>query len=231
MMSIAINNDVIGLPQAVRAKMIELLKKSGTQKEVADKLRISVPTIQRIIAGSASIDMDIFYRIANMADVDPAQILGGEQLEQRRLDQPARNNTLIDANDADWVDVPEYALHEFDELGKMDPITTVLMRRDWLYTTLGGNAADVWIACATARYDALDIVAGAALFFKDHRPTDRMRDGDIYAFRVNGGVIIAPFSSRPTGAPDDAVLARDLGHDEDQYQVVARVVGQFARPI
>src|SRR3546814_18030950 len=42
---------------------------------------------------------------------------------------------------------------------------------------------------------------------------------------------MAPFTFRDSGASEDAVRQRDLGHDEDQYQVVARVVGQLARPI
>lgn len=137
---------------------------------------------------------------------------------------------MIDVNDADWVEVPEYSTYEIDELGKLDPITTTLMRKDWLYSSLG-DTSGIWMAAAPTRNDTLGIDAGTMLFCKDHRAGDRMVHGAYYLFRVNGGVIMARFALRDNGSDEQTVLARDIGHDEDQYQVVARVVGQLARPI
>lgn len=137
---------------------------------------------------------------------------------------------LVSADAADWIEVPEFALHEIDELGKMEPISTTLMRRDWLYTSLG-DATGLWLARLPARYDALTIGTGTPLFCKDYRPGERLSEGSYYLFRINGGIVMAPFSFRETGAPDDAVHSRNIGNDEDQYQVVARVIGQLARPI
>src|SRR3546814_15900928 len=87
------------------------------------------------------------------------------------------------------------------------------------------------MASLPARYEALTIGTGTPLFCKDHRKGDRMQEGSYYLFRINGGIVMAPFTFRDSGASEDAVRQRDLGHDEDQYQVVARVVGQLARTI
>lgn len=142
----------------------------------------------------------------------------------------SRSTTVVDVEDADFVSVPEYSIYEIDELGKLEPISTTLMRRDWLYSSLG-EANGVWIAQAPARHEGLTIDAGAMLFCKDFRSGERMVHGAYYLFRVNGGVVLARFALRDDGSGEHTVLARDIGRDDDQYQVVARVIGQLARPI
>jgi hypothetical protein len=141
-----------------------------------------------------------------------------------------RAGLLVDANDADWVDVPEYSLFEIDELGKLAPIVTSKMRKDWLYASLG-ETSGLWMAAAPARYEALGIEPMTMIFCKDHRPGERMIHGVHYLFRINGGVIIARFALREDASEEPTVLPRDIGHDDDQHQVVARIVGQFARPL
>ncbi|MEL0156069.1 hypothetical protein [Sphingopyxis sp.] len=141
-----------------------------------------------------------------------------------------RSNTLIPAEDAEWVEIPEYSTYEIDELGKLEPITTTLMRKDWLYASLG-DTTGIWMAQAPARNDALSIDAGTMLFCKDHRPGDRMTHGAYYLFRINGGVIMARYSLRDGNDGEETVSARDMGHEEDQYVAVARVIGEYARPL
>ena len=137
---------------------------------------------------------------------------------------------LVDADDADWVELPEYAMMEFNETGKLEPITTALIRRDWLQASLG-EAQGLWIARLPAPYDALALHRGEPIICTDHRSGDRMIDGTHYLFWVNGGIVMAPFARREGAPGERAVLARDIGRDEDQYQPVARVIGVLARPI
>lgn len=142
----------------------------------------------------------------------------------------ARSPAVVDAEDAEFVEVPEYSTYEIDEFGKLSPFRSTLMRRDWLYSSFG-DVSGLWMASAPTRNDALTIDPGAMLFCKDYRPGERMIHGAYYLFRVNGGVVMARFALRADGSDEFTVLARDVGHDEDQYQTVARVVGQLARPI
>src|SRR3546814_13653171 len=78
-----------------------------------------------------------------------------------------RSGMLVAADEAEWIEVPEYALLEIDEMGKMDPISSTVMRRDWLYTRLG-ESSDLWIARLPTRYYALTIGTGTPHFFKAH---------------------------------------------------------------
>ncbi|MCC7393813.1 MAG: hypothetical protein IT553_03055 [Sphingomonadaceae bacterium] len=137
---------------------------------------------------------------------------------------------LVDANDADWVEIPEYALLEIDERGKASSIATTNLRRDWLSSSLG-EASGLWLTRLPAPFDALTLGTGAVLICKDHQAGERLFDGTHYLWWINGGVVMAPFARRE-GAPGDRfVLARDVGNLEDQYLPIARVVGQLARPI
>src|SRR3546814_5357372 len=84
-------------------------------------------------------------------------------------------------------------------MGKMDPISSTVMRRDWLYTSLG-ESSDLWIARLPARYDALTIGTGTPLFCKDHSKGARMQVGSYYLFRIHGGIVMSPFPFRDSGA-------------------------------
>lgn len=141
-----------------------------------------------------------------------------------------RSNIVAAVEDADWVEVPEYLTHEIDELGKLTPLTTTLMRKDWLYASLG-DTSGIWMARAPTRNDALNIDAGTMLFCKDHPPGERLIHGAYYLFRINGGIILARFSLRDGGDGEETVTARELGQEEDQYIAVARVIGEYARPL
>lgn len=193
-----------------------------TSAAMAQKLSITRGTMARYWHGERLPPAPLLFDMARLLDVDAHWLIRG------RID-PGRGH-LRAADNADWVEVPEYSLFEIDEFGKLDPISIIRMRKDWLYTSLGENSG-LWLARLPARYDALTIGTGTPLFCKDHRSGERLTEGTYYLFRINGGIVMAPFTYRDGGSTDDAVHSRDLGNEEDQYQVVARVVGQLARPI
>jgi transcriptional regulator with XRE-family HTH domain len=188
-------------------------------RALGDALGIPSSTAANYWHGKRSWPSEVIPSLADVLNTDVETLLRGR-----------RSGLLVDANDADWVDVPEYSLFEIDELGKLAPIVTSKMRKDWLYSSLG-ETSGLWMAAAPARYEALGIEPMTMIFCKDHRPGERMIHGVHYLFRINGGVIIARFALREDASEEPTVLPRDIGHDDDQHQVVARIVGQFARPL
>ncbi len=210
-----LKNSPVGL------RIVEALD-GRSQQWLSEKSGISTSTISDYVAhGIAKSEAAVAIAAALGTSVD--WLLTGNSARSSAL-------AAIGADDADWAEVPEYALLEIDELGKMDPISVTRIRRDWLYSTLG-ETSGLWIARLPAPYDAVSLNTGTPLICKDHRPGERMIDGTHYLFRVNGGIVMARFAFRDDGSGDRIVLSRDLGHEEDQYQVVARVVGVFAHPI
>lgn len=193
-----------------------------TSAALAKKLGITRGTMARYWDGERLPPAPLLFDIAHLVGADAYWLVWGRNNPDRVQ--------LRSADDADWVEVPEYALLEIDEQGKMDPISSTKFRRDWLYSSLGENSG-LWIARLPAPYDALTLGTGTPLFCKDHRPGERMIHGAYYLFRVNGGIVMARFALRDDGSEEHTVLSRDLGNEEDQYQVVARVVGQLFRPI
>lgn len=189
---------------------------------LATKLNVTRGTFARYWNGERLPPADLAVSIADELNVDVEWLIKGRQRTERRH--------LVAAENADWVELPEYAMMEFNETGKADPIATALVRRDWLQSSLG-EASGLWLARLAAPYEALALHRGVPLICKDHRSGDRMIDGTHYLFWVNGGIIMAPFSRREAAPGERAVLAQDIGREEHQYQPVARVVGELARPI
>lgn len=208
---------VMEIASRVRDRATEL---NFTARSLGEAVGIPSSTVSNYWHGRRSWPSEVFPDLADILRTNVDALLRGK----------GKGAGLVAAEDADWVKVPEYALLEIDELGKMDPISTTLMRRDWLYSSLG-ESSGLWIARLPAPYDALTLGTGTPLFCKDHQKGERMIHGGYYLFRVNGGIVMARFALRDDGSDEHTVLARDIGHEEDQYEVVARVVGPFARPI
>jgi transcriptional regulator with XRE-family HTH domain len=193
-----------------------------SQASLAKEIGLSRATLQRYWVGERLPPGDTLIDIAEAVGASAAWLIRGET---------RRSNVLVDAAHADWVDLPEYALLEIDEQGKMDPIASIKIWRDWLYSSLG-EASDLWLTRLPAPYDALSIGSGVPLICKDHRPGERPFNGSRYLFWYNGGIVMGRFALRDGDGDDDELIVgqQDIGRDDDQYQIVARVVGQLARP-
>lgn len=210
------DRNVQEIAERVRDRAKEL---NFSARSLGESLGIPSSTVANYWHGKRSWPSETLNDLAEVLRTNVFTLLTGKRV-----------NTLRSADDAEFVDVPEYSTYEIDEFGKLEPITTTKMRRDWLYASLG-DTTGIWMAQAPARNDALSIDAGTMLFCKDHPPGDRMIHGAHYLFRVNGGVIMARFALREDGIDEPTVFARDIGHDDDQYLAVARVIGEYARPL
>jgi hypothetical protein len=62
-----------------------------------------------------------------------------------------RGDRLIDAANADWIEVEDFDLRQFDDRGKGEPVGRTMFRRDWLYLTLG-ESSGLWTTRTRARY-------------------------------------------------------------------------------
>lgn len=154
-MSSAIVSDADALPSPVRARLVEALRAAGAQKAVAAKLGVSVPTLQRIIAGTASIDLNLLYRIAALSGVEAPQLLTGRS-----------SSSPVDAAQADWVQLKAYDLRNITDDGKGDPISSSPFRRDWLNTAFGTDSG-LWIARLLSGYPPADLNEGDQVILRD----------------------------------------------------------------
>lgn len=220
-MSSAIKSDADALPSPVRARLVEVLRNAGAQKVVAQSLGISVPTLQRIIAGSAPIDLSLLYKIASMAGIAAPQLLSG----------PAAG-AVVDAAQADWVQIETFDLRNINDDGRGAPLSSSPFRRDWLKTALGTDSG-LWIARLLSDYPAADLAEGSQVILRDTR-AEELVERQLILWRIRGHLVIGRFSAalrvtEPNG--EYWVSPTLIGRADDQLNPVARILGRPLAPI
>lgn len=199
------------------------MSKGLTQKALSESSGVPAARINEYWKGPKEANPRYLFAIASALGVSAEWLV---------LGRGPKSNRLIDANDADFVDVPEYDLRNMQDDGKGEPIGSTTFRRDWLYVTLN-DSSDLWVARMLAPNLQLQLPAGTPLFCKDQKPGDPMIEGVHYFFRVNGGIVLAKFTFRGAGLYTGETVATpiDMERDEDQHFVIAKVLGTVARPL
>lgn len=216
MMSSAIANDVDGLPPSVRERLVDVLRAAGAQKSVAARLGVSVPTLQRILAGSAPIDLNLLYRIAAMSGVDAPSLLSGRA-----------GPNIVDASQADWIDIRTYDLRNITDDGKGVPVASAPFRRDWLNSAFGTDSG-LWIAALLSGYPPVGLDEGDRVFLRDIR-ADELTERQLILWRVRGHLVVGRFSAalRATEPNGEYWVSPPLiGKAEDQLNPIARIMGR-----
>ncbi len=125
---------------------------------------------------------------------------------------------LMDAAEADWVNVPRYDLRQLTDTDKGDPIETIPFRRDLLYRRLSVTK-DVWLTELPSSNSDLGLREGDLVFCTDIAKGDGPYDGWTCIWRGVAAPFVASYSSfveRP-----GAVTGADV--HREQLAAVARV--------
>lgn len=145
---------------------------------------------------------------------------------------PKPQGGLVEANHADWVEVPEYNLRELTDHSRGPVVSVTPIRRDWLYSALG-ETSGIWLARTLADWSLPGVPVSAPIFCRDHPNGERPIEGKHYLLVINGGVIIARFSYRGVDhyPGEQIVTPRNLYDEDVPHFIVARVLGAMARPL
>lgn len=193
-----------------------------TRAWLAEKTGLSTSSISDYVEkGIAKADAAV--AIARALEVSVDWLLTGAEPNISR-------GKLISAENAEWIAIPEYDLRFLDDAGKGEPVSETKIRRDWLYGAIG-ETQNLWLTRLLAGY--LDLPPGSAVFCRDPSDGEAPIDGAHYLFRVNGGIVVARFSYRSAAQSGDGarVTPADLGHDDGQHVIIARLLGALARPL
>lgn len=190
--------------------------------ELARRIDVPRASFGRYWNGERLPPPDVLFRLADALSVDARWLISGTRRSNR--------GHLAEAGSADWISVPEFDLRLIDDHGKGDLISEMLIRRDWLYSALG-ETQSLWLTRLLSRYG--DLPTGSAVFCRDSADGEAPIDGAHYLFRVNGGIVVARFSYRSAVQSGDEarVTPADLGHDDGQHVIIARLLGALARPL
>lgn len=163
---------------------------------------------------------DVALAIAKALNVSVDWLLGGAA--------PRTSAAIADASSADWVEVPEYDLRELTDHSRGPIVSSTPIRKDWLNRTLG-QSSGLWLGRLPADLARLDLREGDLVFVRDVE-LGEAQDGAIYIVRIWGHLTVARIEVIPSSAgsrePDDRVISlKDIGTDDGQAILVARVLG------
>lgn len=138
---------------------------------------------------------------------------------------------LRSADDAEWVDVPEYDLRELTDEGPGPVVSTTPIRKDWLNRTLL-QSKGLWLARLPADLPRLGLNQGDLVFLRDIEPGE-VQDGAVYIVRVDHHLTVARIdtmlgnrmNSVEANLQDRAIAPRDIGVGDGKVELIARVLG------
>lgn len=166
---------------------------------------------------------EVAVKIARALGVDLEWLLTGQSAERR--------SQLIEAGDADWIDVDEYDLRGLTDDSRGPVISTTPFRKDWLHWALG-QSNGIWIARLPADLPARELREGDLVFLRDVQPGEA-QDGATYIVRAFGfltvvrldGLQDAGMPSTESNIADRRLGFRNIGYEDGKAVLVARVLG------
>lgn len=202
----------------------ELSRRSGVPNSSVGRYKsgASAPSAQHLLALAGAID---------------------ESVEWLALGRQYRPGSLVEAGDADWVDVPEYDLQQLDDLTKGPVISTTRFRRDWLNLSFGRDRG-LWLTKLPGDYPALELSAGEQVICCDTTKEELLeRQLCIWRVPALGKLLVARYSMIYRGNhiavmdgeeywANPHLVAGDIKNGEGaDLIVVGRIVGRPLSPI
>ena len=193
-----------------------------SQAALAKSLGMTSGTFSRYWNGERLPPADTLIDLAEKLGVSPAWLIRGAS---------SGTNPLVQADDAEWIEVPEYDLREMSDDSLGVAISTTPIRKDWLFRTLR-QSSGIWLARLPADLPRLDLLEGDLVFLRRVEPGEA-QDGAIYIIRLWGHLTVARIdamlgnrmNSVESNLQDRALAPRDVGTDDGKAILVARVLG------
>ncbi len=180
------------------------------------------------------------FAIADFLDIDARFLTLGEQ-----------KTGLVDATDADWIEVPEYDLRGITDETLGPPLVTAPIRRDWLYSIVRASTG-LWLTRLGSDYSPAGLNEGDLVLCRSSRRED-LAEGHVCLWRVGDTIVVGRFSVIPDEVmargqmPDataltpflDAALGIKAGDlvvppsamAAGRYHLIGRILGTMVRPL
>lgn len=176
------------------------------------------------------------FAIADFLETDARWLASGER--------PSRTSLLVNAADADWIEVAEHDLREVTDetLGPASAITPI--RRDWLYAMTRATS-DLWLTRLLSDYPPAQLAEDQLVICRTV-PIEQLAEGNVCLWRVAGRVVIGRFSVLPDAiaaqgaafydpalgiTTNDLVVPPSRAGVDGPYHLVGRILGVMVRPL
>jgi len=210
---------------AVGSRILSALS-GRTRKWLAKETGISESSISDYVANGIA-KADAAVSIASALNVSVDWLLTGS----------GQSSDLLSVEDADWVEVHEHDLRELTDESLGPVVSTTPFRKDWLYRTFG-RSSGFWLAKLPADLPRLDLRQGDPVFLRDVEDGEA-QDGATYIVRVSGHLTVARIDAMLSAQmkpiernlEDRRLAPRDIGPEDGQAALVARILGRPLAPI
>ena len=200
-------------------------EKGWKQADLARKSEVSPNLIGTYWHGTKEASTKNLFAIAHALGVSAEWLAFGKGFRS------ALPGKLVDANDADWIEVEEFDIRELTDESRGPIVSTTPIRRDWLNRTFG-TSTGLWLAKLPANLPRMALREGDLVFLRDVAPGEA-QDGGVYIARIWGRLTVARVDAlfNASGSPMDSDLEdrrisfRDIGSEDGQAILVARVLG------
>lgn len=183
--------------------------------EIGRRAGITKQTMQGYWAGDRLCGSDKLFALADALDTDPRWLIEGHRTSARPV--------LIDAADADWVEIERFDLRNLTEFDKGAVLEQLPFRRDWLNRRLH-RSSGLWMTELPGDYEALGLYEGDIVICSDIITGDGPRDGWLCIFRSIGGLFVA----RYLAAEGIARAGERIG---ESYVAASHVISGEVQPI
>lgn len=212
--------------------------------DLADAIGVKRSAMTNYWSGKRPYPVETVTDIADKLNTNVDWVLRGG-------DAAPRSTSLVSADDADWVEVPEYDLRAITEQDLGRAIAHAPIRRDWLNLHFRATSS-LWLTRLLSDYPAADLDEGALVICRDISTAD-LAEGNICLWTVQDKVVIGRFSVLPDTARGDApaqpgrylggYLDPALGNvadllippsrigEDGPYRLIGRILGVMIRPV
>lgn len=206
---------------------------------LAREAGIGTSTFSRYKSGEGVPNSEGLFPLSDALRRSPRWLLYGEN----------ERTHMIDAADADWVEVSEFSLADITDRGLGKPLLTAPIRRDWLYTNFRATK-DIWLARLLSDYTPAGLEEDQLVIC---RSTDvsQLAEGNLCLWRVAGGIVVGRFSRAldaqlssgraPVAAAfldpslgigsTDLVVPPSRAGSQGPYHLIGRILGIMFRPL
>ncbi|WP_161626347.1 helix-turn-helix domain-containing protein [Sphingobium ummariense] len=193
-----------------------------TDAEISRQTGIPSSSLSRYRKGEGVPKAEHLFPLSDVLKADARWLVSG-------VTAPA---SVIDAEDAEWEQLPFFDLRDLSDTGKGRPHYWTPFRKDWLNRALG-TSVDLYLVRLLSDYHSRtgdrDLTEGDLVFCREITPVE-LQDGHVVIWRREQGLKVARYSLRPRErVEEDVITPEEVG--DDQFVPVARILGKYLQRV
>lgn len=218
----------------INKRIIESRKSKGfTQKYLAEKLSISLPTMNHYETGKRIPGSDFLARLAKVVECNPGWLLSGEGEMQIKEEYCYPSPRASHSNMEGFVLVPRYNIEASDEGGSAinseQIVDHLAFKEDWVHKELGTNPKNLLLVHSLG--DSMEPTIRSGDLLLVDRSKSQVKGEGIYLINLDDGLMVKRVEWLLDGSVvirgDNTLVSREQilpSKDLEKLHILGRVV-------